>query len=672
MLKKSFFVFFIVFSIVLKAQLKPSDLRSEYRINPLGIDNIHPRLSWKILDANNTRGQKQTAYQVLVATSTKALSKNKGDLWNSEKTAGNQSVNVSYQGIALKSGQECYWKVRVWDAVGNASDWSEPAKFTIGLLNPHDWKGEWIYMNGQNKKDHNWYRKSFTLKNNPDKALVYVASFGYHEIYVNGQKVTEGVMNPVYSFMKKRLPYLTYDIQPFLKKGDNVIGIWHAAGWARWGRMIEYHDAPFVFKAQAEIVVKRKTLTLKSDETWKCKKSYSSYHGTWDIKDFGGEIIDERLREDNWNAVGYDDKNWANAVVFDQSAAKEIGNSDVYLGMKGADAVASTDANPPTSKISATLSAQLVEPQVRFREIKPIGVKQNNDGTYIIDMGENYTGQFERHLYNGTEGDTVTFEIADRREVSSSWNQRSKFIYGKSGTGHFSNRFNLAGGRWITVYGLNYQPELKDIKGYVITNDRKQISSFESSSELLNKIYEINLRTYLANTIDGILVDCPHRERRGWGEVTVAAMYGDAFPNFESGAYVQQYAQFLEDTQADDGKMRAVINGDDFQFLMWMANSPVTIWETYRMLGDKQMLENHYATMKKWMEWLYKYSDYENGGALKISKPGSMGFPGLGDWCTPRGNFWVDSNSPVSAHFNNCAYAYMLMCAQNIASVLNQ
>ena len=168
------------------------------------------------------------------------------------------------------------------------------------------------------------------------------------------------------------------------------------------------------------------------------------------------------------------------------------------------------------------------------------------------------------------------------------------------------------------------------------------------------------------------MVDCPHRERRGWGEVTVAAMYGDALPNFESGAYMEQYAQFMQDAQAEDGKIRAVINGDDFNFLMWMANSPITIWETYRTFGDKRLLENHYASMKKWMHWLYEHSNYETGGALIIGKRGSLEFPGLGDWCTPRGNFWSASNSPESAHFNNCVYAFMLDCAKQIAETLNK
>lgn len=652
--------------------LQLKDLRCEYRVDPLGIDNTNPRLSWKIFDDQKTRGQKQTAYQVLVASSANVLAKNNGNLWDSGKQQSNQSVNVQYLGAELTSNQQCYWKVRIWDMNGKVSDWSKPALFSIGLLNPEDWKGDWIYKEDQNKKDHNWYRKNFTLNQEAASAMVYVASFGYHEIYVNGQKVTKGVMNPVYSFMKKRLPYLTYDIQPYLKKGDNVIGIWHAAGWARWGRIKEYYDPPFVFKAQAEIKTAGETILFVSDTSWKCKKSYSAYVGRWDILGFGGEIIDERLREDDWNTAAYDDADWANAVVFDQSMAKEVGVADIYLGPKGAVLVPDTDANPPTSKISAQLSAQMVEPQVKYKVINPIDVKKNNDGSLVVDMGENYTGFFEMNLFNGTEGDTVVLEISDQTGQTTSYKQISKYVFDASGEGHFTNRFNLAGGRWITVHGLLYVPDIKDIKGYVITNDRKQISSFESSSELLNQIYEINLRTYIANTIDGILVDCPHRERRGWGEVTVAAMYGDALPNFESGAYMQQYAQFMQDAQADDGKMRAVINGDDFYFLMWMANSPISIWETYRMLGDKRLLQDHYAAMKKWMEWLYRHSDYETGGALKIGQRGGLEFPGLGDWCTPRGNFWSASNSPESAHFNNCVYAYMLDCAKQIAMVLDK
>ena len=398
-----------------------NDLRCEYRTNPLGIDNTLPRLSWKIIDENNTRGQKQTAFQVLVASSQKLLDKNKGDLWDSGKKSSNQSVNVLYEGSALTSQQKCFWKVRIWDASGKVSDWSDLAKFTIGLLNPEDWSGEWILKEDQQKTEHIWYRKNFRLEETPASALVYVASFGYHELYVNGEKVGNEVMNPVSSFMKKRIPYLTYDINDLLKEGDNVIAVWHAAGWTRWSRVTEYMNPPFVFKAQAEIESGSDNLTLITDTTWKCKKSLSSYHGNWDILDFGGEIIDDRLREDDWNKAEFDDTDWAQAGIY---------NPEVLNAMIRGNNISITQNSQVKSylrrdygRITATLSAQMVEPQVKYREITPVGVKKNSDNSYRIDMGENYTGYFGMNLYNGSEGDTVIFEIADQEGETSTWKQ---------------------------------------------------------------------------------------------------------------------------------------------------------------------------------------------------------------------------------------------------------
>ncbi|MFD0835647.1 family 78 glycoside hydrolase catalytic domain [Mariniflexile aquimaris] len=655
-------------------QVELTDLKCEYRTNPLGIDNTTPRFSWKLIDDNHIRGQKQTAFQILVSSSLELLNKNKGDVWDSGKVITDSSVNNAFKGSLLKSSTKYYWKVRVWDVSGNQSKWSESAKFSMGLLNTSDWKGDWIHKLDQKKTDHNWYRKTFKLNEKATSAFVYVGSFGYHELYVNGKKVTDNVMNPVSSYMKKRIPYLTYDIMEFLNKGDNVIAIWHAAGWARWDRITEYRNPPFVFKAQANITTNKEQIVLATDETWKCKKSHSSYYGDWDILDFGGETIDDRLKEDDWNTVAYNDADWANARIYNAEklnvSLEEINDSvevkeDKLIG-KG------KFQNRKFSPITAQLSAQMVEPQVKFRAIKPAAITKNEDGTYRVDMGENYTGFFEMTLFNGKEGDSILFEISDVEDVRSNWKQKSKYIFGKSGKGTFANRFNVAGGRWITVYGLNYQPNLADVKGYVVTNDRKIISKFHSSSELLNKIYKINLDTYIANTMDGILVDCPHRERRGWGEVTVAAMYGDALPNFESGAYMDQYLQYTRDAQLPDGQIRGIVNENDRPFLMWKANSPLTVWETYRMLGDKKVLEDNYESMQKWMTWMFENSNYKTGGALITGKQESRTFPGLGDWCTPRGNFWTSSNSPEAIHFNNCIYAVMLDNAEKMALELGK
>jgi alpha-L-rhamnosidase len=125
------------------AEVEAEALRCEYRVNPQGIDETQPRLSWQ-LDADDVRGVKQTAYQILVASSPALLKKSVGDLWDSGKVTSGASVQVSYAGKPLVSRQACYWKVRVYDQDGQASTWSEPATWTMGLLGPGDWQGRWI------------------------------------------------------------------------------------------------------------------------------------------------------------------------------------------------------------------------------------------------------------------------------------------------------------------------------------------------------------------------------------------------------------------------------------------------------------------------------------------------------------------------------------------------
>jgi alpha-L-rhamnosidase len=122
------------------------DLRCEYLENPLGIDAIQPRLSW-VLDSTE-RGQRQTARQILVASSEANLQADKGDLWDSGKVVSDQSTQVRYAGKPLASRAECFWKVRVWDKDGKASAWSKPAYWTMGLLNPSDWKAKWLGLEG--------------------------------------------------------------------------------------------------------------------------------------------------------------------------------------------------------------------------------------------------------------------------------------------------------------------------------------------------------------------------------------------------------------------------------------------------------------------------------------------------------------------------------------------
>lgn len=132
-------------AVGLQAELVPVDLRCEYLRNPLGIDVMRPRLSW-VLETTEPerRGQRQTAYQVLVASDLAKLRAGEGDLWDSGRVASAETLHVIYGGRELASEAMCYWKVRVWDQDGHVSRWSAPARWSMGLLQPEDWKGVWI------------------------------------------------------------------------------------------------------------------------------------------------------------------------------------------------------------------------------------------------------------------------------------------------------------------------------------------------------------------------------------------------------------------------------------------------------------------------------------------------------------------------------------------------
>ncbi|MCX6877817.1 MAG: discoidin domain-containing protein [Verrucomicrobia bacterium] len=120
----------------------PERLRCEYRTDPLGIDTPQPRLSW--LMESPVRGQRQTAYHLLVARTAEALSKDQGDLWDSGKVVSDRQHLIDYAGKPLESRLRCYWKVRIWDKDGNPSGWSQDATWTMGLLAPDDWHAQWI------------------------------------------------------------------------------------------------------------------------------------------------------------------------------------------------------------------------------------------------------------------------------------------------------------------------------------------------------------------------------------------------------------------------------------------------------------------------------------------------------------------------------------------------
>ena len=121
--------------------LQAEFLRCDLLLNPLGVDNPAPQLSWRL--TSDQRGELQTAYHILVASTPELLAANKGDLWDTGKIEQGETLHIPYAGKPLVSNQRCHWKVRAWDHDGDKGEWSQPALWTVGILDPALWSAKW-------------------------------------------------------------------------------------------------------------------------------------------------------------------------------------------------------------------------------------------------------------------------------------------------------------------------------------------------------------------------------------------------------------------------------------------------------------------------------------------------------------------------------------------------
>src|SRR5262249_49915386 len=150
------------------------------------------------------RGQRQTAYRILVASSLERLNADMGDKWDSGKVRSDNSVEVFYAGRELASSERAYWKVRVWDRNGVPSAYGEPASFEMGLLKTNDWQGRWIAAKQGNASP--LFRRGFQIKSAVRRARIYVSGLGLYELYLNGRKVGDRVLDPASAYYHNDLP----------------------------------------------------------------------------------------------------------------------------------------------------------------------------------------------------------------------------------------------------------------------------------------------------------------------------------------------------------------------------------------------------------------------------------------------------------------------------------
>ncbi len=644
------------------ASVYPANLNCEYLKNPLGLDVTQPRLSWQLQAVDSAaRGQKQTAYHIVVASDPAILGRDQGDLWDSHWTTSSESQLISYRGKPLRSGQTCWWKLRVKDERGRVSGWGPVAQWSIGLLEPSDWTARWIGtdMNFERKgaQDNSlpdpWLRKSFSLERVPTRATIYVASVGYHELFVNGRKVGDAILAPCATDHTHRARYVTYDIAEHLRPGQNVIGLWLGFSWSIFPpyRTADKPGSPIVI-AQADLeFTSGKKLRIETDQTWRWFPSPNTTIGVWDFMHFGGELYDANKEVKDWCEATCEDSNWKPVKVF-------------------------------TPKL--TLSAQKVQPNRTVKEIKPLGIDEPSPGVWRVDMGLNFAGWIELKL-GGSPGDKVELKWSERAEQTMTHQLHSFYVLGPSGTGVFRNRFNYGVGRWIQIEGLRQKPTLEDIRGWLVRTDYEPASTFSCSDDLLNRIYNTTLWTYENLSLGGYLVDCAQRERMGYGG-DAHATTGTGMDAFKTAALYAKWAEDWRDVQGKaaawgvDKKEGEVGSGKKVEPgnlpytapTYWGGGGPgwsgycVTLpWEMYRRLGDRRILEQMLPTIERWLGFL----ETKSQGNLLRRYGGEWDF--LGDWLWP-GAQGVNGDTQETLFFNNCYWVYNLQTAAKIAGALGR
>ena len=288
------------------------NLRCEYRVNPLGIDSLRPRLSWII--TSDRRGEIQTAYQILVASSEDSLQKDVGDLWDSGKIVSDRQNQIEYSGKPLLSRMRCYWKVREWDKNGQASAWSEHATWTMGLLAPEDWNAHWIGAVAKPSMEASaglkpsaavQFRQEFVVEKEVTRALAYVCGLGCYELRLNGQKVGDRLLDPGWTNYRKTCLYATYDVTGQLAHGPNALGVilgngmYNVAG----GRYVKFTGSFGPPKVILQLYVEYEDGTFTvvvSDGSWKWSPSPVVFSCI-----YGGEDYDARKELPGWDKPGF-------------------------------------------------------------------------------------------------------------------------------------------------------------------------------------------------------------------------------------------------------------------------------------------------------------------------------------------------------------------------------
>lgn len=612
----------------LAQQSYPDHLRCEYLVNPIGIDSKAPRLSWLLKD--DRHGAVQNAYRLIVDTDSMAVLLGQGTIWDSQKVNSDKML-VNYMGSALQAFTKYYWSVRVWDK-DHVERVSSVASFETGMIHSYNWRGMWISDGHGNKgNDINFkpagrFRKEFQISKQIKSARAYVAVAGLYELYINGEKVGDQRINPMFTRFDRRNLYVTHDVTSYLQNGANAIGILLGNGWYNHQSITKdwhFEGAPWrdrpAFCMDLRITYDDGTTEIiKTEKDWKTNTGPVIFNSI-----YTGEHYDARLEESGWDQSGFNDSDWI-PVMYRAAPSQNIVSQQLHP----------------------------------IRNVEKIPVKtftKINDTLYLFDLGRNIAGvtQITVKGESGTKLrikhgemlgkdsliDLSFLDVYHRPVDDTDPFQTDIFILQGKDKETFMAKFNYKGFQYVEVESSKpIHLTGNDLVGWFMHSDVPSIGKMSTSDPIINKIWEATNNSYLSNLF-GIPTDCPQREKNGWtGDTNIAIEMG--LYNYDGITIYEKWMADHRDEQQPNGVLPAIIptsgwgyewgNGPD-----WTGTIAIVPWNIYLFYGDNQLLADCYDNIKRYVNHITDIA------------PEGLTTWGLGDWIPHKSTTPVEFTSSV-------------------------
>ena len=568
------------------------NLKCEYLADPLAIDCKRPRLSWiGVADNPASREKSQSAYRVIVASTEKLLSKNKGDIWDSEKINSNDSIAIVYFGKNLQSFKKYFWKVMLWDENNKSGEWSCTASWVMGMLKKNDWKAEWLCTYAfPDKLSKNssmpvfYYRKQFAVSKPIERATLYVSALGIYEPYFNGKRVGNDYLSPGWTDYKKYAYYDAYDVTKKIKNGNNAIGCiltdgWYA-GYFCWYNQKSYYGNTPKFISQLVIFFEDGTKEIiGSDRSWQVTKG-----PLIEADLIKGEIYDASREIPDWSSPDTKHHDWGTPARNQQPEIK--------------------------------LKSRPIQPVKIIHKYKPVSITEIRKGTFICNFNQNIAG-FVSIKVNEKKGTKISLRHSEMLDSDGSlYTENLRFadandIYYCKGDGveTYQPHFTFHGFQYLEISGVSKKPKINDLTAYLISSETPRVGKFSCSNKMINKLFSNIYHTQLMNFID-IPTDCPQRdERLGWtgdaqAYIRTAAMITDVQKFFEKWLMELKLSQFKSGNYPSTAPAIMGMGSGP----AWAEAGIICPWVLYEVYGDTDILKKQYDSMTRFINYLTKLS----------------------------------------------------------------